>query len=110
MAHLSCSIEMEPRTLSEVQLNHAREVAVHIIQNMEPNDSSTAFIEGLKPVVPIKEMEQIIERRQQRQKLVDCKEISVPALEPSCDCACTSTNVDESPEISNIREPLSAPF
>ncbi|KAF9613564.1 hypothetical protein IFM89_008955 [Coptis chinensis] len=111
MAHLCCSIEMEPRTLNEGQLNHAREAAVDIIQKMDSVESSNAFIEGLKPVVPIEEMEQIVERRHQIQKLtVDCKETIVPAVDPFNDCACITPSVVDSPDLAPIREPLSAPF
>ncbi|KAF5205924.1 hypothetical protein FRX31_004492 [Thalictrum thalictroides] len=103
---------MEPRTLNEGQINHARKAAVNIIQNTESNESSTAFIEGLKPVVPIKEIEEMFERRHQFQKLVDSKETAVAAIEPAAvhNCACNTVNVDESPDMAKIREPLSAPF
>nr|GLL17784.1 uncharacterized protein LOC109190400 [Ipomoea trifida] len=49
MANFCCSIETEPRTLNQGQLHLAREVAVDIVQNNQPQQASTIFIQGLKP-------------------------------------------------------------
>ncbi|KAK8629087.1 hypothetical protein V6N13_077944 [Hibiscus sabdariffa] len=43
MAKVCCSIEMEPRTLKQGQLHHAREMA----QKMEPEEAAAVFIEGI---------------------------------------------------------------
>ncbi|KAI3427655.1 uncharacterized protein J3R85_009214 [Psidium guajava] len=55
MASTRCPIEMEPRTLREGQLNHAREVAADVIQKMEPDKATSIFTEGLKPISPMKD-------------------------------------------------------
>ncbi|OVA08553.1 hypothetical protein BVC80_209g297 [Macleaya cordata] len=133
MAHaLCCSIEMEPRTLNELQLNDAREAAIDIVKKQKSNEASNIFIEGLRPVLSIKVMEEEEEEEEQQKPVVECKEkissssstttITTTAAPPQsviderkpCDyCACNSTiTIDESPHdnFNKIREPLSAPF
>ncbi|KAF8400878.1 hypothetical protein HHK36_014181 [Tetracentron sinense] len=105
MAHLCCSIDMEPRTLNQGELNNAREEAVDIVQKMEMNEGSNIFIEGLRPVVSIKGMGQKVERRDELHTLVENKE-SAHVIERPCICSCASTY----PEKEKLREPLSAPF
>ncbi|XP_043704910.1 uncharacterized protein LOC122654745 isoform X2 [Telopea speciosissima] len=109
MACLSCSIEMEPRTLNQGELNNAREAAVVIVSNMEPQKASNVFIEGHRQVVPLNRTEEMPKKRDDIHTTVDNKE-SALVIERSCECSCTSTSIDESPEIEKLREPLSAPF
>lgn len=45
MANVCCPIEMEPRTLSQGQLNNAREAAAGVVQTMEPREASNIFVE-----------------------------------------------------------------
>uniref|UniRef100_A0A5B7CBQ0 Uncharacterized protein n=1 Tax=Davidia involucrata TaxID=16924 RepID=A0A5B7CBQ0_DAVIN len=108
MANFCCSIEMEPRTLNEGQLNSAREVAVDIVQKKEAIEAADIFIEGLRPVVTIKEMAQMALKGDPLNKLVECNE-NAGITETSCQCLCTSA-ITESPDQSKLKEPLSAPF
>ncbi|CAK7356741.1 unnamed protein product [Dovyalis caffra] len=111
MANTCCLIEMEPRTLREGQLNHAREVAADVVQKMEPKEASTAFNKGLRPVVSIKQMNQIEENGDQHNdKLVKCKEETAEIIDRPCQCSCVTENIEESPDQMNLKEPLSAPF
>ncbi|XP_010253996.1 PREDICTED: uncharacterized protein LOC104595110 [Nelumbo nucifera] len=105
MAHLCYSIEMEPKTLNEGELNDARVAAVDIIQKMDPKKASDVFTEGLRPVISVKEMKEKTERRDQLHKLVKCEEFAQVT-----DCLCTLENIDESPDKAMFRETLSAPF
>ncbi|XP_077228558.1 uncharacterized protein LOC143861526 [Tasmannia lanceolata] len=106
MESLCYSIEMEPRTLSQGELSTAREEAVFIVQKKEPDEASTIFTEGMRPVTSIKEMEKKVEMTDQLHRLHDLKK-SAEIIRKSWDCACTSTTLEESPK---IKEPLSAPF
>nr|XP_009801224.1 PREDICTED: uncharacterized protein LOC104246997 [Nicotiana sylvestris]XP_016473337.1 PREDICTED: uncharacterized protein LOC107795255 [Nicotiana tabacum] len=107
MANFCCSIEMEPKTLNQGQLNLAREVAVDIVQNTESDEASNIFLEGRKAVIEIKEA----------QSLENCKEEDYVAqvmksnvvIEASCQCSCPAAIID-SPDQSKLKEPLSAPF
>ncbi|KAJ4958051.1 hypothetical protein NE237_025162 [Protea cynaroides] len=109
MACLSCSIEMEPMTLNQGQLNNAREAAVDIVTKLEPEKASDVFIEGLTPVVPINTREEMLKKRDQHHPTVDSKE-SALVIKRSGECTCSSITIDESPEMAKLREPLSAPF
>ncbi|RYR40717.1 hypothetical protein Ahy_A09g046455 [Arachis hypogaea] len=46
MEKRSCSIELEPRTLSQVQLIQVREVAADVVQKLEPREASALFVEA----------------------------------------------------------------
>ncbi|KAH6781359.1 hypothetical protein C2S52_001890 [Perilla frutescens var. hirtella] len=111
MANFCCSIELEPRTLKQGQLNHAREIAVDIVQKNEPDEASTIFneLQGLKEVVGIKEPPPVVVVSGEntveeggRAVLIN-EEINV---ETCCQCLVVET----SPECRVIKEPLSAPF
>ncbi|KAK9281261.1 hypothetical protein L1049_004157 [Liquidambar formosana] len=108
MATTCCSIEMEPRTLNEGQLNQAREVAVDIVQKLEPNEASNAFTEGLRSVVPIKEMEQVGKGDELEIPVEHMEKAQIINGKP-CQCSCSPTIID-SPDQADLREPLSAPF
>ncbi|MED6138006.1 hypothetical protein PIB30_070299 [Stylosanthes scabra] len=99
MEKRSCSIELEPRTLSQVQLIQVREVAAEVVQKLEPREASAIFVEGL--VHPLKdenggkiEKEEVI--------MLDDDEIK------ECHCQCSFNN--ENTNHVNLKEPLSAPF
>nr|POE53112.1 hypothetical protein CFP56_13656 [Quercus suber] len=75
MANNCCSIETEPKTLNEGQLNRAREVAADVVQKMEPNEASTIFNEILSPQIKDqerekeeKEIHEPVEKAQQKKK------------------------------------------
>ncbi|XP_058074215.1 uncharacterized protein LOC131222968 [Magnolia sinica] len=108
MEDLCCAIEKEPRTLNEGELNNAREAAAVIVQK-EAAEALNIFTKGMKPVVSIKEMEKEVEKRNQLHRLVEIKE-SAEIIERSCDCQCSSTNLEDSPDKINTPEPLTAPF
>ncbi|KAL2539212.1 Uncharacterized protein Adt_00190 [Abeliophyllum distichum] len=110
MANFCCSIEMEPRTLNQGQLHHAREIAIDIVQNKEADEASSLFIEGLEPVVAIKEMTVVISEVNSLHKVDESKE-KTQIMETSCQCSCTSTTaIMDSPDQSRVKEPLSSPF
>ncbi|XP_061367500.1 uncharacterized protein LOC133310570 [Gastrolobium bilobum] len=107
MANTSCSIELEPRTLSQVQLTQAREVAAEVVQKLEPSAASALFIEGL--MHPIKEETQMEENGSQVEKLIDgSKKGEAVTDEKACHCQCSCTI--EKPLYIDLKEPLSAPF
>ncbi|KAG6415791.1 hypothetical protein SASPL_123209 [Salvia splendens] len=118
MANYCCSIELEPRTLKQGQLDHAREIAVDIVQTKEPDEASTMFTEGLKDVVEIKEVPVVVTvsgENLQPQKVVEERgrgrsgavfREEVVSMETYCQCLV----VESSPECRDIKEPLSAPF
>ncbi|KAM1011273.1 hypothetical protein FF1_046496 [Malus domestica] len=112
MAKVCRSIETEPRTLSEGQLNRAREIAADVVQKMEPTEATALFLEGLRPVGSAKEMKHMIdgEQLQLQTKLLDWKE-EAQILERPCQCLC-STAIVETPdqETQLITGPVSAPF
>ncbi|KAJ9190241.1 hypothetical protein P3X46_001465 [Hevea brasiliensis] len=113
MANVCCSIEMEPRTLREGQLTHAREVAADVVQKMEPKEASNVFIEGLRsiPKMKVEEMEENEHQQKHKLLVVDCNEKAEPEMiESPCQCSLDRSNIEmESPE-QTIKEPLSAPF
>ncbi|XP_058192538.1 uncharacterized protein LOC131309870 [Rhododendron vialii] len=108
MAKPCCSIEMEPRTLNEGLMTHAREAAVDIVQKNEPNEASSIFMKGLEPVVRIKETVQIVQRGDSIHKLVE-NEQKTEITETTCQCVC-NPGIMESPDLVELKEPLSAPF
>ncbi|KAL3511754.1 hypothetical protein ACH5RR_024471 [Cinchona calisaya] len=108
MANISCSIESEPRTLRQVQISQAREVAVDIIQNKESNEATNIFVDGLKPVASIKEMVLVV---QEIETLTIADEAAKEnkVTKTCCQCPCTSaTMIYDSPD--ELKEPVSAPF
>ncbi|CAI9114196.1 OLC1v1014857C1 [Oldenlandia corymbosa var. corymbosa] len=124
MANYCCSIELEPRTLREGQLNQAREVAVGIIQKKEEKEATSMFAQGLKPVSSIKEMVMMVQEIETLnivedvvvRKLVGDNGGNNNTTQTPCQCSCSSPVVnDSSPEIQDqsqliIKEPVSAPF
>ncbi|CAN4086858.1 unnamed protein product [Withania somnifera] len=110
MANFCCSIEMEPKTLNQGQLNLAREVAVDIVQNTKSDEASNLFLEGGKQVVQMKETLALIKEAVQEDCFGEVVKTNV-VIEASCQCACPSAIIDDSPEQqSKLKEPLSAPF
>ncbi|KAA8540369.1 hypothetical protein F0562_024712 [Nyssa sinensis] len=109
MANFCCSIETEPRTLNQGQLNYAREAAVDIVQRKETSEALDIFIEGLKPVVTVKEMAKMALEGETVNKLVECN-ANGGITETSCQCLCNASAITESPDQAKLKEPLSAPF
>ncbi|KAI3856560.1 hypothetical protein MKW92_020686 [Papaver armeniacum] len=67
-----CSIELEPRTLNEVEFNVAREAAVDIVLNSESGSGSNELAsklltEGLRPMFSVKEMILDVEEEEEQQ-------------------------------------------
>ncbi|CAI9773601.1 unnamed protein product [Fraxinus pennsylvanica] len=95
MANFCCSIETEPRTLNQGQLRHAKEVAIDIVQKKEADETSSIFIDGLKPVVAIKEMALVIsEPREKTDQIV----------EPSCQCSLISASLPQTSHAAKVSE------
>ncbi|KAI3857677.1 hypothetical protein MKW98_028941 [Papaver atlanticum] len=135
-----CSIELEPRTLNELELNVAREAAVDIVLNSEPGSNELAsklLTEGLKPMFSVKEMILDHEEEEEQQdsianwykensgtsktnisgksKVVPSVNVKFDDLQMGCDpnCACNlkPLSIRKSPNSKySIREPVSAPF
>ncbi|KAG4399280.1 hypothetical protein AAZX31_08G199800 [Glycine max] len=96
MANTCCPIELEPRTLNQVQFTQAREVAAEVVQKLQPREASALFIE---------EVMHMDENGNLTEKLVDCmkKAESIPD-DKACHCQCSCAAVNP------FKEPLSAPF
>ncbi|KAJ6427496.1 hypothetical protein OIU84_022989 [Salix udensis] len=111
MANICCSIEMEPRTLSEGQLSHAREVAADVAQKMGPKEASAVFVNGLRPVVSIKEMSEV-EGNGDRDdhKVAECREKTAEIIDKPCQCSCNPKDKESPDHHLDLKEPLSAPF
>ncbi|KAF8027584.1 hypothetical protein BT93_E0483 [Corymbia citriodora subsp. variegata] len=110
MASTRCPIEMEPRTLSQGQLNHAREVAVDVIQKMEPQKATSVFTEGSKPIDPTKDMWRLAENEEEANDMViESQKQGATCIEKPCLCSCAPA-LSESPDQLQLKEPLSAPF
>nr|XP_011466665.1 PREDICTED: uncharacterized protein LOC105352133 [Fragaria vesca subsp. vesca] len=112
MARVCCSIEMEPKTLSQVQLNHAREKAADVVQKTESSEASATFSEGLRPIYSKRQTERentSKEGEEVQNKLILELEESQVLSERSCQCLCGAANI-ETPDQENLKEPLSAPF
>ncbi|KAL3720974.1 hypothetical protein ACJRO7_005741 [Eucalyptus globulus] len=110
MASTCCPIEMEPRTLSEGQLNHAREVAADVVQKMEPEKATSIFTEGLKPADPAKDTQRLAENREEVDgEVIESRKQAAKCIEQPCQCSCVSA-LSESPDQLQLKEPLSAPF
>ncbi|KAF4398064.1 hypothetical protein CsatB_012181 [Cannabis sativa] len=112
MANVNSSIESEPRTLKEEQLNLAREVAADAVQKLEPHEATIIFIERMTPVGgSIQKMKQISEKEDEVGRVLkETREIiEIPC---QCTCTCTPTTIirTESVEQNKLREPLSSPF
>ncbi|XP_030464605.1 uncharacterized protein LOC115684051 [Syzygium oleosum] len=110
MASPCCPIEMEPRTLRQGQLNHAREVAADVIQKMEPNKATSIFTEESKPIEPTKDTRRSAEDGEEVDgELIEPRKQGAECMEKPCQCSCASA-LSESPDQLMLKEPLSAPF
>ncbi|CAA2959223.1 probable inactive ATP-dependent zinc metalloprotease FTSHI 2, chloroplastic [Olea europaea subsp. europaea] len=87
MADFRCSIETEP---NQGQLHHAKEVAIDIVQKKEADEVSSIFIDGLKPVVAIKNMTVVISE----QKVDETKE-KTQIMETSFQCSLISASLPQ---------------
>lgn len=66
-------------------------------------------MQGLEPVVKIKETIQIVQRGDSIHKLVE-NEQKTEITETTCQCVCNPGIILESPDLVKLKEPLSAPF
>ncbi|XP_021765279.1 uncharacterized protein LOC110729811 isoform X1 [Chenopodium quinoa] len=109
MACVPCAIEMEPKTLSPVQINHVKEQAV-AIQNLEPEIASEVFVQGLR-----EGMEQITEGNNDiigvdaTSNVDECIKEEKNKIEKSHHCLC-NTPLIQSPDEVRQKEPVTAPF
>ncbi|XP_071731906.1 uncharacterized protein [Rutidosis leptorrhynchoides] len=104
MATFCCPIENEPKTLNQVVLNQAREVAVGVLKDNEPSEASRILNEGLKPIMAVGDMAKAIERADSIHKLQG----NLATIEMVCECSMTT--VISSPDQCGSKEPHSAPF
>lgn len=65
-------------------------------------------MQGLEPVVRIKETVKIVQREDSIHKLVE-NEQKAKITETTCQCVC-NPGIMESPDLVQLKEPLSAPF
>ncbi|RZC92650.1 hypothetical protein C5167_007572 [Papaver somniferum] len=134
-----CSIELEPRTLNELELNVAREAAVDIVLNSGSGSNELAsklLTEGLRPMFSVKEMILDDEEEEQQDSIANWykensgtsktssggKSIVVASVnvkldnlqmgcDPNCACNVKPISIRKSPNSKyRIREPVSAPF
>ncbi|XP_011080609.1 uncharacterized protein LOC105163815 [Sesamum indicum] len=115
MANFCCSIELEPRTLNQGQLNHVREIAVDIVQRKEPDDEASMILnhdQGLrKPVVATKEtVVLVVSDVATPPPSKEVIETEITTVETYCQCSASALTVESSPEECRVKEPLSAPF
>ncbi|KAJ0007527.1 hypothetical protein Pint_29642 [Pistacia integerrima] len=103
--NICCSIETEPKTLSQDQLNQAREVAADVVQKMKEKEASSVFIKVQEGVEEEEKNEEKLQKEEQF-NIANNKEIQV--IERPCQCSVN--NIAESPDQINLEEPLSAPF
>nr|XP_043618340.1 uncharacterized protein LOC122590072 [Erigeron canadensis] len=103
MATFCCPIETEPKTLNQVELNQAREVAVGVIQENKPSEASRILNEGMQPVIGVEEMAKAIERADSIHKLQG----TGVTIEAACQCSMIGA---PTPDQCSLKEPLSAPF
>ncbi|KAI0487908.1 hypothetical protein KFK09_027731 [Dendrobium nobile] len=96
MESLGCSIEMEPRTLSGGKISNAREEAVEIFLNRDPEEASLIFSKGKK------DGNTAGERKKER-----FPEVSIKRWRNASVNSTTSKGLDY---VRNAREPLSSPF
>ncbi|CAO2813367.1 unnamed protein product [Amaranthus hypochondriacus] len=111
---LPCPIEMEPKTLKEVQLNHAREQAV-AIQKMEPQNAPDIFFQGLKEVGSLDGKKKNANKEDHMGRLDDivdgCIKNDNIKIDSSHHCLCTKILIEPPiPDEFREREPLTAPF
>ncbi|KAL8217391.1 hypothetical protein R6Q57_020764 [Mikania cordata] len=104
MATFCCPIETEPKTMNQVELNHAREVAVGVLKDNKPSEATRILHEGMKPVIRIEEMARAIEKKNTISKLQGTSTTTEAV------CQCCITSVLSAAEQSSLKEPLSAPF
>ncbi|CAM8920434.1 unnamed protein product [Rhodiola kirilowii] len=121
-ASLYCSIEMEPRTLSEGQLNQAREIAGAIVNKFERRDAEIIFTEGLKPIHSTKEVGSEIIESAQRERIENGIAIAggvtnekAQIMEKPCQCAMAPPVEEPSTQhqahlMLQLQEPHTAPF
>ncbi|KAI5651251.1 hypothetical protein M9H77_37256 [Catharanthus roseus] len=135
MANFCCSIELEPRTLKQQQLDQAREIAVGIIQMNQPNEASNVFVEELElGVGAMKETAVMVvpaaagtskpeKAKEEEEDYSSSKSMSMSKVDDVVQCQCalnlnsptptTTTTTMDSPLLllhSKFKEPLSAPF
>ncbi|XP_074272212.1 uncharacterized protein LOC141596085 [Silene latifolia] len=112
MASVPCAIELEPKTLNPGQINHARELAV-VFQQIEPQEASDLFIQGLERVDSIGGVGQIIEGDDVNPlgNMVDVssKDMESGKRERTHNCLCKNLFIDSPDEICH-KEPVTAPF
>ncbi|GLT66283.1 hypothetical protein SLA2020_386540 [Shorea laevis] len=106
MANICCSIELEPRTLKQGQLNHAREMAADAAQKMEQREFSI-FIRGLREIEQIKENEIQL---QDDSPQIDQSKKKDQITENPCQCSCSVVNNETPDDGMDFKEPVTAPF
>ncbi|GKV27165.1 hypothetical protein SLEP1_g36368 [Rubroshorea leprosula] len=128
MANFCCSIELEPRTLKQGQLNHARillsvrekdysnikriahhfsdEMAADAAQKMEQREFSI-FIRGLSEIEQIKENEIQL---QDDSPQIDQSKKKDQITENPCQCSCSVVNNECPDNGMDFKEPVTAPF
>ncbi|XP_038986573.1 uncharacterized protein LOC103710244 isoform X2 [Phoenix dactylifera] len=104
MERFGCTIEMEPRTLSEGELNDAREAAVAIIQSKEPKEALSIFTQGKSLTGAVKGPGEEVERQGHG------IEEGTGLAKKSWNLPCGPDSSEEFPDGTKLREPLSSPF
>ncbi|CAI0474705.1 unnamed protein product [Linum tenue] len=113
-AKICCPIEMEPKTLSEGQLNHARELAADVVLNLEPEEVSTIFTKKATTLVSpnIAAAGGTVDGQMRK------KDEAVAAADDGAVAACQCCCIDPTNSFGGglsldelkLKEPLTAPF
>ncbi|KAL0903878.1 hypothetical protein M5K25_025936 [Dendrobium thyrsiflorum] len=107
MESLACSIEMEPRTLSGGDISNAREEAVEIFLNRDPEEASLIFSKGKKDGDIAGEGEKELFPEITGKNKQKSFEVSIKRWRNASVNSITSKGLDY---MRNAREPLSSPF
>ncbi|KAK9677063.1 hypothetical protein RND81_11G119600 [Saponaria officinalis] len=119
MAGVPCAIELEPKTLNPLQINHARELAV-VIQKIDPQEAPNLFIQGLQQVKSSEDLGQINEGQDGNfvgNNMVDESNTEMDNNTPTNiikeqrphNCLCANFLIDSPDDIVH-KEPVTAPF
>ncbi|GER45007.1 DA1-related protein 5 [Striga asiatica] len=118
MENFCCTIETEPRTLNQGQLNDAREMAAEILNSKEAGEQASRIIIEMQVVKSIKAtVAEEVSGGNPPQKAAGLlgkrEKIESDHVLVVTNCQCTSsalTMESTTSEDSRIKEPLSAPF
>ncbi|KAL9244611.1 hypothetical protein vseg_018372 [Gypsophila vaccaria] len=108
MASIPCAIELEPKTLNPIQINHARELAV-VIQKIDPQEAPNLFIQEAQEVKSPENLGPINEEYDEISNNEMDNNAPTIIKEMPHNCLCANMFID-SPDDLIHKEPVTAPF